>query len=57
VSALRSVAFFDGAAAGMPILVLSIWLVAGLVLLAVGAMRRQTEPATPTSAPDVSAGV
>jgi hypothetical protein len=41
----------------MPILVLSIWLVAGLVLLAVGAMRRQTEPATPTSAPDVSAGV
>ena len=31
VSALRSVAFFDGAAAGTPILVLSVWLVAGLV--------------------------
>jgi hypothetical protein len=58
VSALRSVAFFDGAAAGMPILVLSVWLVAGLVLVTLGGMRRRAEPpATSTSAPEVSAGV
>jgi hypothetical protein len=58
VSALRSVAFFDGAAAGMPILVLSVWLVAGLVLVTLGGMRRRAEPpASPTSAPEVSAGV
>jgi hypothetical protein len=56
VSALRSVAFFDGAAAGTPILVLGIWLVAGLVLLAAGGLRRPAEPAaTVTSAPEVSA--
>ncbi|MGH8823939.1 MAG: hypothetical protein ACRDVN_05625, partial [Jiangellaceae bacterium] len=57
VSALRSVAFFDGAAARTPILVLSIWLVAGLLLTAVAGTRRRAEPATPTSAPEVSAGV
>jgi hypothetical protein len=56
VSALRSVAFFDGAAAVTPILVLSIWLVAGLVLLAAGGLRRRAEPAA-ASAPEVSTAV
>jgi hypothetical protein len=58
VSALRSVAFFDGAAAGTPILVLGIWLVAGLVLLVAGGLRRPAQPATAaTSASEVSAAV
>jgi hypothetical protein len=58
VSALRSVAFFDGAAAGTPILVLGIWLVAGLVLLVAGGLRRPAQPATTaTSAAEVSAAL
>ncbi len=56
VSAVRSVAFFDGAAATTPIMVLSIWLAAGLVLLAVaGLSHRGPAPATPASDREVSA--
>ncbi|MFF8380075.1 ABC transporter permease [Streptomyces sp. NPDC015661] len=49
-SALRSVSAFDGAAAGRPLLVLSLWAVAGLAATALGARRRaeaapSTEPA------------
>ncbi|MGY1692785.1 hypothetical protein [Geodermatophilus sp. SYSU D01105] len=40
-SLLRSVSWFDGAGAGRPLLVLSGWLVAGLVLCAVAAARRR----------------
>jgi hypothetical protein len=41
VTAVRSVAFFDGAALGTPALVLSIWLLVGLALIAVGRTRGQ----------------
>lgn len=41
-SAVRSVAFFDGAALAQPVLVLSIWLVVGLVLTALGGLGRST---------------
>ncbi|MFF9504175.1 ABC transporter permease [Streptomyces sp. NPDC014656] len=43
--ALRSVAYFDGAAAGGPVLVLSLWAVAGLAAVALGGRRRRTEAA------------
>ena len=42
---LRSVAFFDGAGGLEHLLVLAVWLVAGLSLLAIAALRRR-EPAT-----------
>jgi hypothetical protein len=56
---LRSTAFFDGAAAGRTVLVLSCWLVAGLALFLVGVLRRrrqarhqpQPAPADPVSDP------
>ncbi|MER5203305.1 ABC transporter permease [Streptomyces sp. NPDC002825] len=48
-SALRSVSAFDGAAAGGPLLVLSLWALAGLTATAFGA-RRRTE-ATPSAEP------
>jgi hypothetical protein len=38
-SLLRSTAFFDGAAAGRPLLVLSGWIVVGLLLAALGSRR------------------
>jgi hypothetical protein len=38
-SLLRSVAFFDGAAAGGPLAVLGTWAVAGLLLMALGRLR------------------
>jgi hypothetical protein len=38
-TALRSVAFFDGAGAGRPLLVLSCWFVGGLLLCGLGALR------------------
>jgi hypothetical protein len=41
VSATRSVAFFDGAAATKPLTVLAIWLLAGLALLLVGGWRHR----------------
>lgn len=40
VTAVRSVGFFDGAAAGMPLIVLGVWLAAGLALILAGALRR-----------------
>jgi len=40
-TALRSVSFFDNAGAGRPLVVLTCWLVAGLALCALGAMRSQ----------------
>ncbi|MFI8512073.1 ABC transporter permease [Streptomyces sp. NPDC085460] len=43
-TALRSVSSFDGAGAGGPLLVLSLWAAAGLSALALGG-RRRTEPA------------
>ncbi|HZX03453.1 hypothetical protein [Kribbella sp.] len=46
-TALRSVSFFDGAGAGRPLVVLSCWLVAGLLLCGLGALRgrRRAVPA------------
>jgi hypothetical protein len=44
---LRSVSWFDGAAAGTPLLVLTTWCAAGLVLIGAGAVvhrRQRTEP-------------
>ncbi|TCO45631.1 hypothetical protein EV646_108254 [Kribbella antiqua] len=40
-TALRSVSFFDGAGAGRPLVVLTCWLVAGLALCALGAIKSQ----------------
>ncbi|TCO34119.1 hypothetical protein EV652_102184 [Kribbella steppae] len=40
-TALRSVSFFDGAGAAGPLVVLSCWLVAGLTLCGLGALRSQ----------------
>ena len=42
ISAARSVAFFDGAAIGQPLLVLATWLVAGLLLVLLGRSGRRT---------------
>jgi hypothetical protein len=42
ITAVRSVAFFDGAAIGQPLLVLAIWLVAGLLLVLLGRPGRRT---------------
>ncbi|WP_199521646.1 hypothetical protein [Jiangella anatolica] len=51
---LRSTAFFDGAAAGGPLLVLAGWIVVGLLLAAAGA-RRPGAPAEPApSEPELS---
>lgn len=52
VTAVRSVAFFDGAAIGQPFLVLAIWLVAGLALVLLGRSARR--PAEVTAAGNVS---
>ncbi len=41
ITAVRSAAFFDGAAIGQPLLVLSIWLAAGLLLVLLGRTRRE----------------
>lgn len=43
---IRSTAFFDGHGAGMPILVLSCWIVLGIALAAFAAMRRRGKHAT-----------
>ncbi|KIA61482.1 hypothetical protein [Nocardia vulneris] len=50
-SLFRSVAFFDGARATGPLVVLLIWAVAGLALLAVAAFRPRTETAHATPVP------
>ncbi|WP_433622981.1 hypothetical protein [Nocardia sp. CA-120079] len=47
-SLLRSVAFFDGAAAAEPLVVLTVWALAALVLLGVGALRGQRPAADST---------
>lgn len=44
-TALRSVAFFDGAGAGVPLLVLTAWLVGGVALAALPSRRRAARPA------------
>ncbi|MEU9994592.1 ABC transporter permease [Streptomyces sp. NPDC050848] len=49
-SALRSVAFFDGAGAGSALLVLGAWVVAGLTALLVGGRRAKAE-SEPTAGP------
>ncbi|MFI6773497.1 hypothetical protein [Nocardia sp. NPDC050412] len=47
-SLLRSVAFFDGAAATKPLVVLGIWALAALALLGVGALRERRSAAEST---------
>ncbi|MFH8581427.1 ABC transporter permease [Streptomyces zaomyceticus] len=49
-SALRSVSSFEGAAVGGPLLVLSLWAVAGVTATALGSRRRRPEPAEPVTA-------
>jgi hypothetical protein len=50
-TALRSVAFFDGAGAGAPLVVLACWLVAGLALFAIPVpTRRSLTVAAPAAA-------
>jgi hypothetical protein len=44
-TALRSVAFFDGAGAGRPLLVLSCWFVGGLLLCGLGAVHGRSRRA------------
>ncbi|MFF0483534.1 ABC transporter permease [Streptomyces sp. NPDC004435] len=48
-TALRSVSFFDGAGAGGPLLVLSLWAAAGLAALALGGRRRTVPASAPTT--------
>lgn len=48
-SMLRSVAFFDGNAAGTPVLTLAIWAVVGLAAVLVGTRRTAAPPETPPS--------
>ncbi|MGY1616914.1 hypothetical protein ACI797_09215 [Geodermatophilus sp. SYSU D00691] len=57
-SLLRSVSWFDGAGAGAPLLVLSTWVVAGLVLLGAGAavQRRRRPVLTPVREAVAAAG-
>ncbi|WP_030316686.1 membrane protein [Streptomyces flavochromogenes] len=47
-SALRSLSSFEGAAAGGPLLVLTLWAAAGLTATVIGA-RRRTDPVEPAS--------
>ncbi|MFC9436712.1 hypothetical protein [Nocardia sp. NPDC057030] len=56
-SLLRSVAFFDGAGATKPLVVLLIWALSALALLALGALRTRRPAEAPTSTPvPVAAG-
>ncbi|PXX60319.1 hypothetical protein DFR70_110159 [Nocardia tenerifensis] len=50
-SLLRSVAFFDGAGATRPLVILVIWAVVAVALLAVGALRTRRPVEMPTPAP------
>ncbi len=43
---LRSTAFFDGAGAAMPIVVLTCWMVLGLALVVLAALRQRADSAT-----------
>jgi hypothetical protein len=47
---LRSVGFFDGRAADSPVLVLTVWAVAGLTLVTIGGLRKQAGPPAPGEA-------
>ena len=47
---LRSTSYFDGAGAGRPVLVLSVYVVAGLALLGLGMLRRSSTSARATAA-------
>ncbi|HET6858022.1 MAG TPA: ABC transporter permease [Streptomyces sp.] len=50
-SLLRSVAFFDGSAAGLPLLVLALWAALGLAAVLTGGRRRAADaPADPADA-------
>ncbi|MFD9047178.1 ABC transporter permease [Streptomyces zaomyceticus] len=49
-SALRSVSSFEGAAAGGPLLVLSLWAVAGVTAIVLGSRRRRPEAVEPVTA-------
>jgi hypothetical protein len=48
VSATRSVAFFDGAGAAQPLIVLSLWLLAGLAVLFIGSRRHRDSTSVDT---------
>ncbi|WP_314173684.1 ABC transporter permease [Streptomyces winkii] len=48
---LRSVGFFDGQAVDSPVLVLTVWAVAGLTLVTIGGLRRQSRPAAEEETP------
>ncbi|GHG08566.1 ABC transporter permease [Streptomyces zaomyceticus] len=49
-SALRSVSSFEGAAAGGPLLVLSLWAAAGVTAIVLGSRRRRPEAVEPVTA-------
>lgn len=49
-TALRSVAFFDGAGVGRPLIVLAAWCVGGITLCALGALRQQIPTELPLPA-------
>lgn len=59
INAIRSAVFFDGAAIGTPLVVLGVWVVAGLGLILLGALRGRsasadtdaTEPTQPRTIP------
>ncbi|MFC9264808.1 ABC transporter permease [Streptomyces hydrogenans] len=53
--ALRSVAYFDGAAAGGPVLVLSLWAAAGLTAVTLGGRRGRTAAESVPAAASASA--
>jgi hypothetical protein len=53
---VRSVGFFDGTAIGEPILVLSAWLLAGLVLVWVGGLMTRVLAGNENPTADVAAG-
>jgi hypothetical protein len=48
---LRSVAFFDGAGAAPPLVVLLSWAGAGILLTVAGAFRTRDRPAVPDQHP------
>jgi hypothetical protein len=49
VSALRSTAFFDGAAATGPLLTLTLWAALGLGAVLLGALLKQRSATAPTT--------
>lgn len=53
VQALRSVAFFGGAAAGFPLMVLGVWAACGVALVAAGRLGSRRQRLTATARPEV----